>query len=135
MKSGLILLGEDQEDDVFLFHRVVSKSARDLHVVPMDDGEEIHAYLNGAGKYADRAAFPIPEAIFLDGQLHHQPSFGLLRWIRRHPDLQKVPVFVLSGSLDPQVAAEAMRLGAAACLQKPFTAEDWQAVEQTLAKQ
>jgi CheY-like chemotaxis protein len=121
----MILLGEDYEDDIVLFRHTMKRAGITSQIVVLDSGEKITQYLRGQGPYADRSSFPLPSVIFLDGQLHHHPSMGLLRWIVRNPQLKDIPVVILTGSLDPQVCAEAKSIGALECFEKPFQESDW----------
>jgi CheY-like chemotaxis protein len=131
-KQGIILLGEDTENDVILFRFWMRKAEVNMEVVTLDSGEKILDYLSGKAEYQDRNAFPLPELIFLDGQLHHQPSMGLLRWIHEQPQTRNIPVVVLTGSLDPKVRIDAKRLGAVECFEKPFTVLEWKRLEELL---
>jgi CheY-like chemotaxis protein len=128
--EGPILLGEDQEDDALLFTISLKKARVSNRIIVLGEGGSILDYLRGAGNYRDRSLYPQPSVIFLDGQLHHQPSMGLLKWIKDHPEVSNVPVFVLTGSLDHKVCEQAKALGARECFEKPFTGDDWRAIRQ-----
>ena len=128
--TGPILLGEDLEDDALLFTLSMKKAGVLRDIIVIGDGEQIIDYLRGVGSYADRTKYPKPSMIFLDGQLHHQPSMGLLKWIKDHPNLTNVPVIVLTGSLDEKVSEQAKALGALECFEKPFIRQYWQKIEQ-----
>jgi CheY-like chemotaxis protein len=124
-----ILLGEDEEDDVILFRFVLKKVKPNPEVVVLRTGEDILEYLKQLKNSPHPESRFAPSAIFLDGQLHHQPSMGLLRWIVQNPSTKDIPVFILTGSLDPKVGAEAKAIGAVECFEKPFTADDWMKVQ------
>src|ERR1041384_10282 len=130
--QGPILLGEDYDNDVFLFRRTLNQAGVKTQVVAMDDGDEIISYLAGEGPFHDRTAFPLPSIIFLDGQLHYRPSLGMLKWIREQPGLKRIPLFVLTGDVNPRVWEDAKNLGALACFEKPFTAANLVAVQAIL---
>jgi CheY-like chemotaxis protein len=135
LKERWILLGEDAENDVILFRFWLRKAQVAMKVLVLDSGEKILDYLSGAGDYADRKRFPMPELIFLDGQLHHRPSMGVLRWILESPETQGIPVVVLTGSLDPKVRKDAKAIGALECFEKPFTVQDWKKLDELLTRQ
>jgi CheY-like chemotaxis protein len=130
--KGPILLGEDLEDDALLFTISLQKAGATNRVVVLGEGDEILDYLRGAGNYKDRTRFPQPAIVFLDGQLHHQPSMGLLKWIKDHPEVSDVPVFVLTGSLDRKVCEQAKALGALECFEKPFSIQDWRRIQKLI---
>jgi CheY-like chemotaxis protein len=84
-------------------------------------GYQVSTAANGAQALqhmeADR-----PDAIVLDLMMPVMDATGLLQLMRLNPRLNDVPVLVISagyGALD-----EARRLGARACLTKPFQLED-----------
>ena len=58
-----VLLVEDDLNDIFLVKRAfkIAKIENPLQVVT--DGQEAMQYLRGEGKYADRAAYPLPKLI------------------------------------------------------------------------
>lgn len=115
----MILLVEDNEDDVFIMERAVKKSHLAPAVQTVVDGREALDYLEGLGKYSDRAAHPIPELIFLDLKLPELHGFDVLRWIRGQQFLAQVPVLVLSSSPEERDIKLARELGAVEFLVKP----------------
>ncbi|HUR46807.1 MAG TPA: hypothetical protein VMZ27_13095 [Candidatus Saccharimonadales bacterium] len=127
------MLGEDLEDDALLFTLSMKRACVPREIVVIGEGDEILDYLQGSGAYSDRAKYPKPSMIFLDGQLHHQPSMGILKWIKEHPNVSDVPIFVLTGSLDQKVCEQAKALGALECFEKPFTREYWHKIQQMLS--
>ena len=127
--NGPILLGEDQEDDAVLFTISMKKAGVSNPIIILGEGEHIIQYLQGTGVYKDRSRYPQPSIVFLDGQLHHQPSMGLLKWIKDHPEVSDVPIFVLTGSLDRKVCEQAKVLGALECFEKPFSVSDWRRIQ------
>lgn len=59
-----------------------------------------------------------PDFILLDLMLPQMSGFGFLRELKKHPELSEVPVVVLSGLGDEEVAQESMDLGAVGYLTK-----------------
>jgi len=68
-RETVILLVEDDENDVFFFRRALAKADSKLSFHLVTDGELALQYLNGQGNYADRAAHPLPDIVFLDLKL------------------------------------------------------------------
>jgi CheY-like chemotaxis protein len=120
-----ILLAEDSEDDVFVFRYAMRKAGVDVELTVLKSGQKVMDYISGKRVYADRAVFPIPSLIFLDGQLHREPSTALLKWLRSNPSTQNTPLIVLTGNQDPQIREEAKACGAMECIAKPMTQEHW----------
>lgn len=87
------------------------------------NGQEAMDYLKGAGQYANRARFPMPDLIFLDLKLPFGPGMDVLRWIRSREDLKKIFVVVLTGSPEEEDRLQALQLGADLYQVKPPNAD------------
>ncbi len=116
-----LLLVDDDEADIFLLQRALQKANLTLPEHIATDGEEAIDYLSGHGPFADRNAFPIPHAIFLDLKMPFVSGFEVLEWIRTQPQLASIPVFVLTGSSIERDRQRALELGARQYLTKPAT--------------
>jgi CheY-like chemotaxis protein len=114
-----ILLVEDSSDDVFFFRRAVQKSGLSAVTHVAADGVEAMDYLLHRGRFADAAAYPPPDIMFLDLKLPHVNGFEVLEWMRRHAECPKTPVVVLTSSSQPEDQERAEALGAALFLTKP----------------
>jgi CheY-like chemotaxis protein len=114
-----VLLAEDNDDDVFILRRAVKQAGvnNPLHVVV--DGQETLDYLSGAGKFADRAAYPLPHVLLLDLKLPLRPGLEILAWIRGQPALRSLTVVVLTSSAEQRDLKGARELGARFYLVKP----------------
>jgi CheY-like chemotaxis protein len=77
------------------------------------------SYLNGTGKYQNRAEFPPPQLVLLDLNMPGMGGLELLRWIRQDPELCKLRVIVLSGSDASRDVSDAYAAGANSYLVKP----------------
>lgn len=116
-----LLLVEDDPGDMFLLQRALKKADIALPQLTATNGEEAIKYLAGKGPSADRGAFPIPQAVFLDLKMPFVNGFEVLEWLRSQPQLASVPVFVLTGSSIERDRQRAMELGAKDYLIKPPT--------------
>ena len=121
--QSVILLVEDLADDVLLIRRAFEKAKviNPIHVVP--NGEEAISYLNGSGKYANRAEYPLPDLVLLDLKMPGIDGFEVLRWIRQQPGLSSLRVVVLTSSDHMRDVNEAYQLGANSFLVKPLEFE------------
>jgi CheY-like chemotaxis protein len=115
----IILLVEDSSDDVFFFRRAVHKSGLSAVTHVAADGVEALDYLLTKGRFADAAAYPPADIMFLDLKLPHVNGFEVLEWMRRHAECPRTPVVVLSSSSQPEDQERAESLGAALFLTKP----------------
>ena len=117
--NATILLVEDEPSDVFLMRRAL-KSAQITNPMQIaGDGQEAINYLSGAGKFSDRAQFPVPSIIFLDLKLPYKTGFEVLDWIRGQEHLNQTLVMVLTSSSEERDISQCYKLGARTFLVKP----------------
>ena len=107
-----VLVVEDSAEDVRLLERASRQmpSLLDFHSVP--NGETALAYLKGEGQFADRLAHPLPDLVLLDIGLPGMDGFEVLTWIKSHPELKGLKVFVWTDSGQPEVLDRATLAGA-----------------------
>jgi CheY-like chemotaxis protein len=119
MNAIPILYVEDEEADVVLLQHVLEKLGihNPLHTVK--DGKLAKDYLAGKEPFADRQLHPLPGFVLLDLNLPYWSGFEVLEWIRRQPELRRVPVVVFSSSNRPDDIARAYDAGANGYLVKP----------------
>jgi CheY-like chemotaxis protein len=123
MISNTILLVEDNEDDAFFMQRALRDAGIQNPVQLAGDGRQAIDYLSGAGKYADRATYPLPVIVFLDLKLPFKSGHDVLEWIRAQPQFARLIVIVLTSSSEPVDLNRAYKAGANSYVVKPATAE------------
>lgn len=119
MNKKCILLVEDNPSDINLTKRAFSKSNIANELVVVRDGQEALDYLYGAGPYADRNLSDIPAVILLDLKLPKIDGITVLREIKSHHELKKIPVVVLTTSDEENDLDECYRLGVNSYIRKP----------------
>lgn len=109
----VILLIENDEADVFLFRRALSRLNYEGGVRVVGTVSEARAYLEGSGSFRDRSYYPIPNLIVSDMNLTGQSGNDFLAWLRERTDFSKIPFVFLSGSfgLADQVRANELSAG------------------------
>ena len=116
-----ILLVEDNEDHADLVienlrdHRV----ANTIHLVT--DGEEALAYLHHKGAFEDPETSPRPHVVLLDLRLPKIDGLDVLKAIKEDPDLQSIPVVVLTTSDAETDLSKAYEYHANSYLVKPVS--------------
>ena len=120
-----ILLAEDNEDHVLLIKRAFLQARLLNPIQVVGDGVEAIAYLNGSGKYADRAAYPMPGLLLLDLKMPNKDGFQVMEWIRSQPALRDLRVVVLTTSDHIFDVRRAYELGANSFLTKPVELRDF----------
>ncbi len=117
---GTILLIEDDANDVFLMQRALRKAEVPNPLQVVGDGDEAVEYLSGTGRYADRAANPLPVLVLLDLKLPRKNGLEVLQWLRGQQALRRLPVVVLTSSKEPADVNRAYDYGANSYLVKPL---------------
>ena len=132
--QAVILLAEDREDDIALIRKAFAKAyiLNPLHVVR--DGEEAIAYLQGEGRYSNRAEYPLPDLLLLDLKMPRLDGFDVLKWLRQQPGLSSLRVVVLTSSEDIRDVNVAYKLGANSFMVKPMDFQDVVHMSQFLSK-
>lgn len=82
-----------------------------VHYTGISDPAAALRFLQGGG-------IPLPHAILLDLRMPCLDGLSLLRAIRGDPRLAAMPVFVLTGLVDPDQERTCLAIGATACLAK-----------------
>jgi two-component system, response regulator len=117
MKQLRVLLVEDDPDHRFLTSRALRASAEvDVRVDEVGDGAEALDYLYRRGSY--EAQQP-PNLVILDLRMPKVSGLEVLAQVKDDPDLQNIPVVVLTGSERPEDVEETYRLGGNSFVTKP----------------
>ena len=116
-----ILQIEDDPNDVYFLQRAMMKAGLTTPINVAADGRQAIDYLQGAGQYAAREKFPLPDLVLLDLKLPYVMGLDVLKWIRKQLGT-KIIVLMLTASGEEGDIAEAYRLGANAFLTKPSEA-------------
>lgn len=110
-----VLLVEDDPGDVLMTREAFDEYLHNrLDVVT--DGEEALTYLRQEGPYADA---PRPDLILLDLNLPRYDGREVLREVKDDPDLQHIPVIVLTTSQAEEDVLRSYQLHANAYVTKP----------------
>lgn len=114
-----VLYVEDEPNDALLLELGFKRAGLGNPLLVLPDGRQATQYLAGAGAYADRQRHPLPCLVLLDLNLPVMSGFETLEWIRRQPELKKLPVVIFSSSTHPSDMEKAQTLGADDYLCKP----------------
>jgi CheY-like chemotaxis protein len=112
--SGLktVLVVEDDVGQSDLLRYAAEKAPSGLAFHFVRTGEDAVSYLEGQGKFSDRGAHPLPDLVLLDLLLPRMSGFEVLSWIRHHPLLSDLRVFVWTDAGEPDVLNRATQAGA-----------------------
>jgi two-component system response regulator len=114
-----ILIVEDEPAHAELTERAIRKAGNANRIDVVIDGEEALAYLFNRGKYADKKRYPCPGLILLDIKLPGIDGIDVLKQIKEHPDLRRIPVIMLTTSEREEDVARSYAHYANSYLTKP----------------
>jgi len=122
-----ILLVEDNEDDVFLSKRALTKAGL-TSVFHVPDGQAAMDYLGGRKAYADRAQYPFPDLVLLDLKMPEFVGHEVMEWIHGQEELKDLKVYVLTSSDELRDRSRVERAGAAGYIVKPLSVSHLEAI-------
>lgn len=129
-KTFLVI--EDSADDALLIRRAF-RALDACHATICRNLSEARAYMNGAGMYQDRTAYPFPNAVITDIHLGMESGLEFVKWIKGHPEYKAMPIYVLTGTASTREAFLAREAGALEVLRKPAKYEDLRTMLNDLA--
>jgi len=131
-KEPLIMLIEDNEMDIVLTRDAFQQAHLGNPIQVAKTGEEALEYLLGKGEYQDRGTYPLPELILLDLKLPGIHGLDVLKQIKTHPKLKRIPVIILTSSAEERDRALGYDLGVNSYLVKPISFEGFLQVVGTI---
>jgi len=118
-QDKVILLVEDNPRDEELTLRALKKSQVLNPVVVARDGVEALDYLFARGAHADRSGAELPQVVLLDLKLPKIDGLEVLRTLRLDERTKRLPVVILTSSVEEQDLIRGYDLGANSYVRKP----------------
>ena len=106
-----VLVADDSAGDLLLAQHRLGRSCCLEFVGAATDGQMVQEYLTGVGKFSDRSKFPFPDLLLLDVDMPNMDGLEVLTWIKSR-GFPALHVVMLSGTVDPDVALRALKIGA-----------------------
>jgi len=121
MEQIFILIAEDDADDRFLLQAAFEENGfKDtLHFV--ENGVEVLDYLNSLQPFEKEKKFP--RFILLDLNMPKKDGREVLKELKQHPELKKIPVVIFSTTNNEQEMRRCYELGANSYITKPNSFE------------
>ena len=119
MRTGTVLLVEDNPDDIELTRRAFKQARIANELVVVEDGAEALNFLFGADVDGGTARFPLPTLTLLDLKLPKVPGLEVLRLIRACDRTRRMPVVILTSSAEEQDVGAGYDLGVNSYIRKP----------------
>jgi DNA-binding response OmpR family regulator len=113
MSSKLILLVEDNPDDVDLTMRAFKRNNINADVIVLQDGQKAIDYISNLDDSSK-----LPDVIFLDLKLPKKNGLDVLDFLRNQKKT-KIPVVILTSSVEESDLINAYSLGANSYIRKP----------------
>ena len=114
-QSVKILLVEDNEDDAVIVQEVFAEMRLLTLINVVRDGEEALAYLRHKAKYM---VARMPDIVLLDINLPKKNGFEVLEEMKKDPQLQSLPVIILTTSQREEDITDSYAKGACSYIQK-----------------
>lgn len=117
--EATVLIVDDNADHCELVRVVGRRIAPGVTWRAVGDGQQALDYLSGQPPYDDRGQYPYPSLVLLDLMMPRMDGFGVLSRLQGPRWEKRVPIVVLTSSLNPVDEARANALGADAFYTKP----------------
>lgn len=124
-RKGVILLIEDDHGDQLLTCEALSESALAQKIAVVSDGEEALEYLTRSGRYSEPSQAPRPDLILLDLNMPKINGRQLAARLKSDPQLQTIPIVVLSTSDYHDDVAHCYKIGVNSYVHKPTNYDDF----------
>ncbi len=128
-----ILLAEDSPHDAEMAIDALREAHLANPIVHVEDGVEAIDYLFRRGKFADRPEGD-PAVLLLDIKMPRMDGLEVLKQLRDHETLKRMPVVILSSSREESDLARSWDLGVNAYVVKPVDVEQFFDAVRTLGK-
>jgi two-component system response regulator len=132
MEKKYVLLVEDNQDDVKLTQVAFSKCKIAVPLIVVDDGQEALDFLFCQGKYAGRDINQTPAVILLDLKLPYISGLDVLKQIRMNRKTQRLPIVILSSSVNKQEIEDCYNLGINRYYRKPANFDQFKKIVQEI---
>ncbi|MAC78810.1 MAG: two-component system response regulator [Rhodobacteraceae bacterium] len=117
-----ILIVEDNDDDFEAVERALTRQRQVANPIRrFRDGEEVWNYLTGNGKFSDTGVPRHPGLVLLDLNMPGIDGRQVLARIRSNHDLARIPVVIMTTSVDERDVEDCYAEGANTYLRKPVS--------------
>jgi len=129
--SFAILMVDDDEEDFILVKEALESKRLRVDLYWAEDGDEAMNFLFQRGGYSD---VPTPNLILLDLNMPGKNGFEVLRDLKAHEGLRKIPVVILTSSRDQRDVSRGYNIGASSIMLKPLSFDEMANAMQSLCE-
>jgi CheY-like chemotaxis protein len=124
-KPVTILLVEDDDGHARLLEKNLRRGGVVNHLARVADGREAVDYVSRQGRYQDAVLYPFPGVVLLDVRMPRLDGFEVLAYLKRDPELMKIPVIMLTSTDNQNEINRAYEMGANGYVVKPVSVESF----------
>jgi CheY-like chemotaxis protein len=124
-KPVTILLVEDDDGHARLLEKNLRRGGVVNHLARVADGREAVDYVSRKGRYQDAVLYPFPGVVLLDVRMPRLDGFEVLAYLKRDPELMKIPVIMLTSTDNQNEINRAYEMGANGYVVKPVSVESF----------
>jgi CheY-like chemotaxis protein len=121
-KEVVILVADDDAGHARLIEKNLARAGLHNRIERFENGQQILDFLLGRGKGPHRSA-NTPYLLLLDIRMPQVDGVEVLRQLKTHPELRKMPVSMLTTTDDPREVERCHALGCSSYLVKPVDYE------------
>jgi two-component system, response regulator len=121
-KKFTILVADDDIDDQDMIKQALRDCPMELRIVTVDNGMHVVDFL--LKRHDFRYDTVIPDLVLLDLNMPLMDGFGVLKEIRKHESLYKLPIYVITISRNTDDWNRALDLGATGFYSKGVNVSD-----------
>jgi two-component system response regulator len=135
MSESTVLVVDDNKDEAALTVYALSLAGvSDDAVKVADGGSDALDYLFGTGQYAGCPTLHLPHLMLLDLKMPGMGGLEVLRRLRQDEHTRRLPVVILTSSINPSDIINSYDAGANSYIRKPFELRAFtQTVQQLVA--
>lgn len=123
-KDVIILVAEDDEGHAGLIKKNLARAGIVNTILHFKDGQEIHDFLFRTGSGPQRESHQA-YVLLLDIRMPKLSGIDVLKQVKDHPELKKMPVMMITTTDDPREVEKCHELGCSNYLTKPLDYEDF----------
>ncbi len=128
-----ILVVDDDPADQFLVEEAMKTANLEYNLRLVSDGDEALDYLYGRGRYSDRFRSPRPDLILLDLNMPRFSGRQVAQAVKSNPYLRKIPIVVLTTSVQEDDVDDLYGLGVNSYMHKPINFDEFSAALRDLS--
>lgn len=127
LKSPLVMIVDDDEEDIYLAKRAFKAHREDIRIVSAPSGTSLLDYLNQTGNH-ENGGTELPNIILMDINMPMQNGFEIVSTLRAESAYSQIPVIMLTTSDSEYDINRAYEVGANSYLCKSINAGEMKSI-------